>query len=136
MLDLIARIGTEFGISIVVSSHLLGEVERICDHLVALESGRLLRADTMTSFTGTSQVLVVEVDEGLPSLAAELTRRGVAARADGRVLLVRLEGDATYDAIRDAIAALGLPLNRLEQARRRVEELFRDDEAPEVRHDR
>jgi ABC-2 type transport system ATP-binding protein len=136
MLDLIARIGTEFGISIVVSSHLLGEVERICDHLVALESGRLLRADTMTSFTGTSQVLVVEVDEGLPSLAAELTRRGVASRQDGRVLLVRLEGDATYDAIRDAIAGLGLPLNRLEQARRRVEELFRDDEAPQVRHDR
>jgi ABC-2 type transport system ATP-binding protein len=52
------------------------------------------------------------------------------------VLLVRLEGDATYDAIRDAIAGLGLPLNRLEQARRRVEELFRDDEAPQVRHDR
>jgi ABC-2 type transport system ATP-binding protein len=90
----------------------------------------------MTSFTGTSQVLVVEVDEGLPALAAELTRRGVASRQDGRVLLVRLEGDATYDAIRDAIAGLGLPLNRLEQARRRVEELFRDDEAPQVRHDR
>jgi ABC-2 type transport system ATP-binding protein len=136
MLDLIARIGTEFGISIVVSSHLLGEVERICDHLVALEGGRLLRADTMTSFTGTSQVLVVEVDEGLPSLAAELTRRGVASRQDGRVLLVRLEGDATYDAIRDAVAGLRLPLTRLEQARRRVEELFRDGEAPEVRHDR
>src|SRR5439155_23260500 len=37
MLDLITRIGGEFGISILVSSHLLGEVERICDHVVALE---------------------------------------------------------------------------------------------------
>ncbi len=136
MLDLIARIGTEFGISIVVSSHLLGEVERICDHLVALADGRLLRADTMSSFTGASQALVVEVDEGQPELAAELARRGVAARLDGRTLLVRLDGDATYDAIRDAIADLGLPLNRLEQERRRVEELFRDDEAPEVPDDR
>ena len=43
MLDLIARIGTEFGISIVVASHLLGEIEQICDHLVAIEAGRLLR---------------------------------------------------------------------------------------------
>src|SRR5713101_4831535 len=42
MLELIARIGAEFGISIVVASHLLGEIERICDHLVAIEAGRLL----------------------------------------------------------------------------------------------
>ncbi|MGH3421002.1 MAG: ABC transporter ATP-binding protein, partial [Streptosporangiaceae bacterium] len=49
MLELIERIGAEFGISIVVASHLLGEIERICDHLVAIEAGRLLLADTITS---------------------------------------------------------------------------------------
>jgi ABC-2 type transport system ATP-binding protein len=130
MLDLIARIGGEFGISIVVSSHLLGEVERICDHLVALERGGLLRADTMTSFTRVSQVLAVEVDEGRRELAAELSRRGLASQPDERALLVRLDDDATYDVIRDVIAELGLPLNRLEQRRRRVEELFRDDQVP------
>ena len=128
MLDLIARIGGEFGISIVVSSHLLGEIERICDHVVALDAGGLLRADTMTSFTEVSQVLAVEVDEGLAEFAAELSLRGVTSRPDGRALLVRLESDTTYDAVRDAIAGLRLPLNRLEQRRRRVEELFRDDE--------
>src|SRR6266516_3912391 len=130
MLDLIARIGSEFGISIVVSSHLLGEIERICDHVVALERGALLRADTLTSFTQISQVLAVEVDEGMRELAGEFARRGVASRQDGRALLVRLDGDATYDLVRDVIAELGLPLNRLEQRRRRVEELFRD-EAPQ-----
>jgi ABC-2 type transport system ATP-binding protein len=127
MLDLIARIGGEFGISIVVSSHLLGEVERICDHVVALERGGLLRADTLTSFTQVSHVLAIEVDEGAPELAAELARRGVASQRDERALLVRLDGDATLDAVRDAVADLGLPLNRLEQRRRRVEELFRDE---------
>jgi ABC-2 type transport system ATP-binding protein len=126
MLDLIARIGGEFGISIVISSHLLGEVERICDHLVALEAGTLLRADTITSFTRSQQVLAVEVDEGLPELAAELARRGASCRPEGRALLVQLDGEATYDLIRDAVADLGLPLNRLEQRRRRVEELFAD----------
>ena len=45
MLELIGRIGAEFGIAIVVASHLLGEIERICDHLVAIDGGRLLRAD-------------------------------------------------------------------------------------------
>jgi ABC-2 type transport system ATP-binding protein len=129
MLELISRIGAEFGISIVVASHLLGEIERICDHLVAIEQGRLLRADTITHMTQVSQVLLVEVDEGADQLRAELGRRGLDPRPYQRALLVRLAGDATYDAVRDAVADLGLPLNRLEQRRRRVEELFRDEQA-------
>jgi ABC-2 type transport system ATP-binding protein len=70
MLELIARIGSEFGISIVVASHLLGEIEQICDHLVAIEAGRLLRADTISSVTQASSVLLVEVDEGVEQLQA------------------------------------------------------------------
>ena len=138
MLELISRIGTEFGISIVVASHLLGEIERICDHLVAIDSGRLLRADTITSFTQASQVLAVEVEEGLAQLQAELAARGLtaaiqASTAQGstgraRTLLVPLGGDDTYDVVRDCVAALALPLCRLEQRRHQVEELFRDEE--------
>jgi ABC-2 type transport system ATP-binding protein len=142
MLELIGRIGAEFGISIVVASHLLGEIERICDHLVAIDGGRLLRADSITSFTQASQVLAVEVEEGLAQLQAELAARGLAATlqastaagstAPGRTLLVPLGGDDTYDVVRDCVAALALPLCRLEQRRHQVEELFRDEE--EVRH--
>ena len=55
MLELIAQIGAEFGISIVVASHLLGEIERICDRVVAIEGGQLLRADTISSMTEASQ---------------------------------------------------------------------------------
>jgi ABC-2 type transport system ATP-binding protein len=138
MLELIGRIGAEFGISIVVASHLLGEIERICDHLVAIDSGRLLRADSMTSFTQASQVLAVEVEEGFTQLQAELAARGLAATlqgstasgstAQGRTLLVPLGGDDTYDVVRDCVAALALPLCRLEQRRHQVEELFRDEE--------
>ena len=135
MLDLISRIGAEFGISIVVSSHLLGEIEQICDHLVVIDGGRLLRSDTMTSFTQVSQVLVIEVDEGIAALQAELAARGLEPRRSERGLLVRLDGDATYDMVRDAVADLGLPLNRLEQQRRRVEELFRDHDDEEARGD-
>jgi ABC-2 type transport system ATP-binding protein len=125
MLDLISRIGTEFGISIVVASHLLGELERICDHIVAIEAGRLLRADTITSFTGASRMLCVEVDEGLQALADELARRGLSPRLQQRSVLVPLAGDATYDAIRDVVADLRAPLSRLELRRHSVEELFR-----------
>jgi ABC-2 type transport system ATP-binding protein len=131
MLELIARIGAEFGISIVVASHLLGEIERICDHLVAIEAGRLLRAASITSFTQASQVLAVEVDEGLAQLAAELTERGLAATVTQRTILVPLQSDDTYDVVRDAVADLALPLSRLEQRRHQVEELFRDEQSQE-----
>ena len=125
MLELIEKIGAEFGISIVVASHLLGEIERICDHLVAIEAG-LLRADTIDSFTRASQMLVIEVEEGMAKLARELTRRGLAPRTYQRSLLVPIGGDGTYDEVRDSVADLGLPLSRVEQRRHQVEELFRD----------
>jgi ABC-2 type transport system ATP-binding protein len=138
MLELIEKIGAEFGISIVVASHLLGEIERICDHLVAIEAGRLLRADTIDSFTRASQMLVIEVpagfgqqggEAGTAALERELARRGLAPRTYQRSLLVPIGGDGTYDAVRDTVADLGLPLSRLEQRRHQVEELFRDADA-------
>src|SRR3989441_13059235 len=61
MLALIHRIGTEFGISVVVCSHLLGEVERICDTLVAIDGGKLLRADRVSAMTTQRDVLAIEV---------------------------------------------------------------------------
>ncbi|MBW8803932.1 MAG: ABC transporter [Catenulispora sp. 13_1_20CM_3_70_7] len=132
MLDLIERIGSEFGISILVASHLLGEIEQICDSLVAIDSGKLLRAASMAAFTKASAVVAVEVDEGTAELGAALRAAGLSPARDGRALLVRLgatdaEADKVYDAIRDAVADLGLPLNRLERRRHRVEELFADE---------
>jgi ABC-2 type transport system ATP-binding protein len=129
MLELIARIGAEFGISIMVASHLLGEIEQICDHLVAIDGGRLLRAATISSVTKASAVLLVEVDEGVELLLPELTKRGLSPVPYERGLLVQLAGDETYDAVRDAVADLGLPLSRMEQRRHRIEELFRTDPA-------
>jgi ABC-2 type transport system ATP-binding protein len=137
MLELISRVGTEFGISIVVCSHLLGEVERICDSLVAIDAGKLLRADRISSMTGTTGVLVIEVDEGVDELAEALA--GLAVRRDGAALLVPLAsapkqstgaGDAagsaddTYDLVLRAVAELDLPLHRLDQRHHRVAELF------------
>jgi ABC-2 type transport system ATP-binding protein len=48
---------------------------------------------------------------------------------------VQIDGEQTHDVVRDAVADLGLPLNRLEQQRRRVEELFRDNGDEEDRGD-
>jgi ABC-2 type transport system ATP-binding protein len=124
MLALIHRIGTEFGISVVVCSHLLGEVERICDSLVAIDAGHLLRADRIATMTEARAVLVVEVAEGDAEFVARLTELGHRVGRDGPALLVPLVDEGTYDQILDVVAALDLPLHRLDQRRHRVAELF------------
>ncbi|MEV4468626.1 ABC transporter ATP-binding protein [Nonomuraea sp. NPDC049419] len=129
MLTLIRRIGTEFGISVLVTSHLLGELERICDHVIVIDAGRLLRSSAIGEFTQATQTLTVEVDEGLDDLAAKLSGDGQTVSLQGRQLVVKVAGEQTYDAIRDATAELGLCLIRLEQGRHRIEDVFRDEVA-------
>jgi ABC-2 type transport system ATP-binding protein len=126
MLDLIKRTGNDFGIAIVVASHLLGEIEQVCSYLLAVDAGRLLRAAPITTFTARTPVLAVEVEEGADRLAAALAGRGFKTRAEERCVLVALEDEALYDAVRDTVAELELPLIRIEQERRRLEDLFRD----------
>jgi len=124
MLALVRRTGTEFGIAVIVASHLLGEIERVCDFLVAIDAGRLIRAAPLQAFTERTGTLAVEVEEGAARLADALQRQGLAATVDGRTVMVELEDERPWDLVRDAVAELGLPLVRIEQRRRGLEELF------------
>jgi ABC-2 type transport system ATP-binding protein len=133
MLELVARIGTEFGISVVVCTHLLGEIERICTSLVAIDGGRLLRSASLSTMTQQRDLLTVEVDEDDGALAERLTELGLSVRRGDRALLVDLAGEETYDRIRDAVAELDLSLHRLQRHRHQVADLFRD-EPREVSH--
>ena len=136
MLDLIERTGHSFGISIVMSSHLLGEIERVCDALVVIDEGRLVRSGRIAEFTDVTSVLAVEVEWDAERLAALLAERGLDVQGGlqsdvetgGRIVEVAFSGDdatAVSDAILDAVATLELPLVRLERRRRSLEELFR-----------
>jgi ABC-2 type transport system ATP-binding protein len=128
MLDLVKRTGTEFGIATIVASHLLGEIERVCTFLLAIDAGKLLRAATIASFTERTGTLGVEVEEGADALATRLTDAGLQARVEGRTVLVDCPDERPYDVVRDAIDDLGLALVRLEQRRHRLEDLFRAEE--------
>ena len=134
MLGLIERIGRDFGITVVVASHLLGEIERVAGWLVAIDAGRLLRTAPLTSFTERTGQLVVETEEEADKLAERLTARGLVATATGRTMLVEIasSGDRefdVYDAVRDEAVSLGLPLVRIEHRRHQLEDLFRDEGA-------
>jgi ABC-2 type transport system ATP-binding protein len=136
MLELIRRVHREFGISVLVTSHLLGELERTCDHVVVIDGGKLLRSSSTADLTAATSLLAVEVTErhGDPAfdvdsaLRARLTEAGLTVSPDsGHVLLVELSGDEVYDVIRDAVADLGVGLVRLEQRRHHISEVFAVD---------
>jgi ABC-2 type transport system ATP-binding protein len=132
MIDLIKRTGTEFGITVVVASHLLGEIEQVCTYLLAIDAGHLLSAAPISHFTQRTPVLAIEVEEGADRLVAVLAAKGARAREDGRRVLVAIESEALYDTVRDAVADLALPLVRMQQERGRLEDLFRDTAPQEV----
>ena len=124
MLDLVKRTGTEFGIATIVASHLLGEIERVCTFLLAIDGGKLLRAAPIASFTEQTGTLAIEVEDGADRLAKRLADHGLDARLDGGSVLVDLPNAEPYDVVRDTVDELGLALIRLEQRRHRLEDLF------------
>ena len=154
MLSLIRRVHTDFGISVLVTSHLLGELERTCDHVVVIDGGTLLRSSATADFTRGTPSLAVEVTDsdthpdGAAALRSALAERGLTVRDDtaadgarapgaGRSVLVDAanadtadaagndtDDEAVYDAVRDAVLDLGLGLVRMEQRRQRIADVF------------
>jgi ABC-2 type transport system ATP-binding protein len=136
MLALVRRIGTEFGIAVLVTSHLLGELERVSDHVVVLDGGRLLRSSATTEFLHATGSLIVEV-QGRPDadrlLGQALVDAGLVARpAGGTVVEVEVEDDTTPDVVRDVVVDLGLGLVRMQERHHRIEDVFRDGGAGSV----
>ena len=128
MLKLIRRTGLEFGIATLVASHLLGEIERVCTYLLAIDAGRLLRAAPLATFTQRTGTLAVEVEEGAEALVERLAAVSLKATLEPpRTVLVDVPDERPYDLVRDAVADLGLALTRLEQRRHRLEDLFSDE---------
>ena len=136
MLELVRRIGTEFGIAVLVTSHLLGELERVSDHVIVLDNGALLRSSATSEFLHTTGSLLVEV-LGRPDadrlLGQALIHAGLRARpADGHLVEVDVADEATLDVIRDVTVDLGLGLVRMQERHHRIEDVFREEGAGHV----
>ena len=123
MLALIRRVGSEFGIDILLSSHLLEEVERVCDSVVILANGVVGQSGALRDLESAATGVRVELDTDPQSLAAALAARGAEATIDGHILSVTGD-DAVVDLVRDLVADLGLGLRRLEPRRTTLEDVF------------
>ncbi len=124
MLNLILRTGREFGISILLSSHLMGDVERLCDHIIVLDAGHITEDGEVSRFIQETQTLYIDVDDKRDELVAALSKRGIMAAVEGSSVTVNQESDEQYDAIRDAIVEVDARLCRLAPSRRKLTDIF------------
>jgi ABC-2 type transport system ATP-binding protein len=123
MLTLVARLGS-FGISVVMATHLLDDVQRVCDYVVMIDGGRLVvsgATDALLERTGT---VTVDVGPRRDELVAALRIVSLPAAVAEGYVEVTIDIDAQIDLLRDVIADLGLPLYRLTSRLTSLDEVF------------
>jgi ABC-2 type transport system ATP-binding protein len=123
MLALVSRLGT-FGISALMATHLLDDVEQVCDHVVMLDGGQLVVSGATGSLLEGTGVLAVDVGQDREPLVARLQAQGLEATIDTGLVLVRIAGDDDLDTVRDAVAALELPLHRMANQLTSLDDVF------------
>jgi ABC-2 type transport system ATP-binding protein len=126
MLALVRKVGVQLGINVVLSSHLLDEVERVSDAVVILDAGRTVAGGDLGELRATGEAeLLVEVDRGdADALVADLTAAGVAAVVDGDRVVIALESDRVYDIVRDALVRRDIGVRRLARRSTSLEDVY------------
>jgi ABC-2 type transport system ATP-binding protein len=125
----ILRRYADTGRTVVVSSHLLAEVEMTCTHVVVMHAGRVVTQGLVADLVDSDDTTLVDIEEGvtasrLAELAAALQARpGVSeVRIDTPTRLVVVADLARAEVVEAAVAA-GLPVVGV-SSRRHLEEVF------------
>lgn len=125
MLALVNRIHRQLGITVILSSHILGDVERTCEYVVMLDHGRLVVAGNIASLRAGGGDIIVRVDGNMTGFMDCLSERGVTAETMANEIVVKANGDdEIYDAIRDAVVASGSTLRQLRSQQRSLEDVY------------
>jgi ABC-2 type transport system ATP-binding protein len=123
MLLLVARLGT-FGISVLMATHLLDDVQQVCDHVVMIDAGRLVVSGATNSLLERTGFVTVDVGPRSDELVAGLARIDMTSVASDGLVEVTLDGDHQMDMLQGLIAELGLPLYRLTTRLTSLDEVF------------
>jgi len=123
MLALIARLGS-FGISVLMATHLLDDVQQVCDHVVMIDAGRLVEAGPTESLLERTGLVTVDVGHRFDELLTGLAGVSLAAVVTDGVVDVTMNEEADLDTLRDVIADLELPLYRLSTRLTSLDEVF------------
>lgn len=122
MLGLIGRLGG-FGINVIVSSHVLTDIERTCDWVVLLDAGNLVRSGPLES-GGDLGSVTVDVIGHVEELIDWLEQRGLSASRRGRAIVVDGADEGIENTIVEGVATVGAGLVRLIRGAASLEDEF------------
>lgn len=121
MRELIKRLNRERGITVLFCSHLLSEVELLCDRVAILNRGRKIFDGRWSDLTADKKRVRLEVDDWARAAALLAGMAGVQVKEPGEILL----DDRAQAA--DVVAALvgaGLRISAVEPRRRNLEQIY------------
>ncbi len=112
------------GKTIFLNSHLLSEVELICDRVCILQSGDVVREGDIANLTRLQGSFVIGLDHGQTFPSEELSHQGFEVHRAGDLWEVGLTNGQTIDPVIDFLRARGLGIRHLVEKRQTLEELF------------
>ena len=125
MRELICTLPSRYGITVVVSSHLLSEIDQMADHVGIIRKGTLVFQDTLKSLhTHAKQQIALRTDRPQETLSL-LLRGGLEAapQEDGYVMLPVIEDEHIANLCRQ-ICEQGIALYRIEKREKSLEDIF------------
>lgn len=128
MLRLIAELPARRGCTVVLSTHLLPDVERLCDHVFIMHKGQQRFSGTIESLRAThgrEGTFAVEVKENAAAMAAALSEAGAAATVTSPItVLTTLPAGTSTQLLFACAVARGLQVRQIEVPRESLEAAF------------
>jgi ABC-2 type transport system ATP-binding protein len=125
VLELAGDLAHNKGMSVLFSSHLLPDVESVCDHVLVLARGRLLAQGKISELKQPhARAFEVRVKADPGPFVGRLTARGCDVEPRDDVLLVRLPAEVSSDLLWETAAATGDQIRYLRPQRSTLEEVF------------
>ena len=110
--------------SVLMASHLMDDVERVCDNIVLLHKGKLAAQGKIEDLKAIDKEVEIHVWGSPGKMEETLTDRGLKVRREGRVMRVGHNGDETYNQILQAAADIGTQVRRMHDHEASLEDLF------------
>jgi ABC-2 type transport system ATP-binding protein len=123
MLLIVRRLWEHLGVRVLLSSHVLSDVERTCDAVLLLREGHVVSAGLLSELgAGVSARLLVRAVGDLDRFRAALAERGLVATDDEDAIMIAGSSRRELDGVRDAAAAADVSLRELRPAERTLED--------------
>jgi len=120
--ELLRQLAAEQGMAMFISSHLLAEVELICDRVAIIHKGRLLRTGTVSELISSQRMMELRVGDVAGAMAI-VRQRGFEATADGDQIFIAID-EAEAPPIIAALAQNGIEVFHARPRMQSLEELF------------